>query len=191
MSTVFYFRSDVRMYVCAFLWSIGLVLMFASWNCFAATFLLSPEKIVRQAVVEHLLQSDESLLKNESAISSGNVKDLVRYRLDRGLSKFVTATGTGLTFTKPGRQSERYIDTWVITYRDKKTAQKMSELPVMKSGYFRRTKILTPFSYAVVDRHLVIVFTESAGDGDVVRLIKSIPELLHRQQNQDGLDVKR
>jgi hypothetical protein len=185
MNTVFYFRSDVRVYVRAFLWSIGLVLLFVSWNCFATTPLLSPEKIVRQAVVEHLLQGDESLLKKESVISSGDVKDLVRDRLDHGLLKFVTATGIGLSFTKPGEQGERYIDTLVISYLDKKTAQKMSELPIVRSGYFRHTKVLTLFSYVVVDHRLVIIFTESSGDEDVVRLIRSIPELLDRQQNQE------
>jgi hypothetical protein len=169
-----------------FLWSMGLVLFLASWNCFAATSLLPPEKIVRQAIVEHLLQGDESLLRKEEGImSSEQVKDLVRGRLDHGLLKFVAATGIGLSFTKPGEQGECYIDILVISYLDKKTAQEMANLPIMKSGYFRHTKILTLFSYVIVDHNLVIVFTESSGDEDVVRLIKFIPELFNRQQNKE------
>jgi hypothetical protein len=168
-----------------FLLSIGLSLSLVPGDDFATTLPPSPEKIVRQAVVEHLLQGDESLLKEESVMSSEQVKDLVRDRLDHGLLKFVTATGLGLTFTKPGGEGEWYVDTLAISYVDKKTAQKMTELPIMRSGYFRRTKILTLFSYVVVEHRLVIVFTESSGDEDVVRLIKSIPELLDRQQNQE------
>jgi hypothetical protein len=187
-----YFCSDIRVF-----WRrMGLVLLLASWNYCAAdspaispvTAFLSPGKIVRQAVVEHLLQGDESLLKREIVIRSDDakaVKDLVRYRLDPGLLKSGTVSAFSFVFTKPGAQDERSVATWVITYWDKKTAQRMSELPVMKSDYFRRTKILTLFSSAVVDRHLVIVFTENSGDEDIVRLIKSIPEYLDRQQKQE------
>jgi hypothetical protein len=45
--------------------------------------------------------------------------------------------------------------------------------------------LLVLFFCAVVDHHLVIVFTEHSGAEDVVQLIKSIPGLLYRQQNQE------
>jgi hypothetical protein len=93
MNTCFHFQTDVRV----FWWSMGLVLLFASWDCFAATSLLSPEKIVRQAVVEHLLQGNESLMKKEIVISSDDsksLKDLVRNRLDPDLLRFEMVTAS-------------------------------------------------------------------------------------------------
>jgi hypothetical protein len=44
-------------------------------------------------------------------------------------------------------------------------------------GHFKRTKILTAFSHAATNYKIVIVFTESSGNGKIVGFVKSAPAL--------------
>ena len=86
-------------------------------------------------------------------------------------------TGTDFRFVLSGQDTEAQVAVLVLSYPDKKTVLSMTEKLANRGGYFKRTKILTPFSYASVDNRLVIAFTKNAGNEDVVEFVNEFPEL--------------
>ena len=139
----------------------------------SAAPLIPPDKVIRQVIIENLLDGDAHLFMRETPIASERVVDLVRNHIDSGLiASVLMAEGSEFRFVKPGEHNETHVAVLTLSYRDEKTALKMKAR--VANDYFKRTKILTLFSCVAVGNQLVVVFTEKAGDEDVVKFIKSI-----------------
>ncbi|MBL8484654.1 MAG: hypothetical protein JNJ60_20830 [Rhodocyclaceae bacterium] len=88
------------------------------------------------------------------------------------------ASGSDFRVTGAGANAGAQVALLVVQYRDKKTAADRATSTAALGGYFRRTKILTRFSCAAAGSDLVVAFTESSGNADLVRLVERLPRLV-------------
>jgi len=133
---------------------------------------------IRQALTERLISGTANSSLREKQITSPDVRAILHDNLDPGLlTSVMETTGTDFRFVPSGQDTEAQVAVLVLSYPDKKTVLSMTEKLANRGGYFKRTKILTPFSYASVDNRLVIAFTKNAGNEDVVEFVNEFPEL--------------
>jgi hypothetical protein len=159
---------------------VGIVLFLASCGSIraGAEAIAPPERVVRRALVEHVLDHDENRLASELPSSAGQIREAARKRLGSDLAASATAvSGMDFTFAMPGENAAAlsHVGVWVFSYPEGNTALRMARN--ITDGHFKRTKILTAFSYAVTNDKIVIVFTESSGNGKIVDFVKSAPTL--------------
>ncbi len=157
-------------------WIIAASISFG--NSLQASTPAIPDKIVQQALIERFLSGSENAPLRETTMTKKNIQIVVRNNLDPGLLIPVPEmTGTDFRFIQPGQRDEVHVAVLILSYPDEKTAYRMAKKLVNKGGYFRQTKILTRFSYVPVENQLVIAFTETAGDDEIVKFIDELAGL--------------
>jgi len=147
-----------------------------------------PIEVTRRAIIEQLLDGDASRLKQDAAIETRFIRKLAPKRLRFNIVHSASnISGSVFEFELPhhddGRQRLSRIAIWVFSYRDDAAAIRNAKFikNSCKKGDCFKSKILTVFSYAVVENRVVVIFTENARDESVVTFIESAPNLLTRQ----------
>ncbi|MDR1423164.1 MAG: hypothetical protein LBI92_00940 [Azoarcus sp.] len=170
MKKPFLFREKTTV----FFWGLWLTLFLAPQICFAEYSQMSGNDIniiLRAAVVEDLLGGDENRLSRESVIDIDLMKSLVPIRLDPVLLKCGLEPGIDLGFRRPGRETTGHIANYILLCPNNEIAQAMTKRAALQRGHFK-SKIATPFSWIIIGRRVVIIFTEASLDKELVRWIK-------------------
>jgi hypothetical protein len=133
-----------------------------------------PEDMVRQAIIERLLGNDEQLIRREIPVPVEHIRKIAAERIGVDLPVSTdNISGITFEFTERGvfENNLLYVGAWVFSYVKSEVARNKAKKITGK--HFRKSKILTPFSYFVDDNNIIIVFTESAGNKSVVDFIES------------------
>jgi hypothetical protein len=163
---------------------VWLVMVLMLWgSCLQAGTPTPPVNVIRKALTERLISGTANSSLQENPITSANVRAIVHDNLDSSLLNAVlTTTGTDFRFVPSGQHNEAQVAILILTYADEKAALHMTKKLGSRGGYFKLTKILTRFSCAPDGNQLVIIYTENAGNEDVVKFINEFPELLKTAQ---------
>lgn len=141
-----------------------------------------PINVVRVALTERLSMEAANFPLKESQLTPTDVRAILRDNLDPILlNEIQEATGTDFRFFSSDQQNEAHIAILIITYPDEKTALHMADKLAGIGGFFKRSKILIPFSSAATVEQVVIAFTENAGNEFVVKFIKDLPRLFEKK----------
>ena len=115
----------------------------------------------------------------EVAIPSNAARNIVRERLDpKLLASVKLISGKNFHFTAAGQAANAQIALLVLIYPNETIAKLMANKIASRAGFFRNSKILTPFAYSQFSDQLVITFTENAANDVVVAVVKAFPERL-------------
>jgi hypothetical protein len=148
-----------------------------------AVSVMEPDVIIRQQLINRLLSGGAVSGLRQHEIRTSDVRMIVQRNLDPTMvSTVVDTKGIDFRFPRSGQQTEGQVAVLELHYATSDIALRMARKLNKRGGYFKHTKILTPFSYASVSDLLVIAFTENAGDEEIVRFIKDVPAFL-KQQN--------
>jgi len=129
-----------------------------------ATAMTTHESLVDQ-VAQKLAQERPGNSIERRPFGTAHLTMVIRDRIDaRLLGENPRIEATDLRLTRPDDQHAVAVIT--LTWQAPAIALRQSEWLAART-HFQRSKILTPFSYAVVDDTLVILFTES-GFGDFI-----------------------
>jgi hypothetical protein len=151
-----------------------------SWS--HAASVIEPEVIIRQQLINRLLSGAASSSLREHEMRTSDVRTIVQRNLDPTIvSTVVDTKGIDFRFPRSGQQTEGQVAVLELHYATSDIALRMARKLSKRGGYFKQTKILTPFSYASVSDLLVIAFTENAGDKEIVRFINDVPAFLKQQ----------
>jgi len=141
-----------------------------------------PINAVRTTLTEKLNAEAANSSLKESLLTSTDVRSIVHENLDPGLlNELREGTGTDFSFISSSQNDESHVTILILTYSADKTADQMAERLGKIGGYFRHSKILTPFSYVASGEQVVIAFTENAGNEFVVKFINELPGILKRK----------
>ncbi|XVJ69191.1 MAG: hypothetical protein HEQ39_05725 [Rhizobacter sp.] len=109
-------------------------------------------------------------------LSESEVVGIVSKHLNSALRQSVkSAQGLQFFFPDHGHSGESHLSVVVLSYATSVIATNKAGLLQRQAGYFGRTKILTRFAYAVAGSHVIIVYTESAGNDRLVQLVDQLP----------------
>jgi len=145
---------------------------------------MDPVEIVRNAMIERLLDGNSARLKLETPVDMAFVKKIAPKRL--GSNIVASATGiAGVNFRfeslHQDLQDLPHVEIWVFSYRNNKTALRNAKtIRGLCRGECFRSKLLTFFSYTVVSNKIVIIFTENSGDESIVDFVKSVPKIFDK-----------
>ena len=134
---------------------------------------ITPE-IIPEQLVELLSKTYPGSHITQTPRTSEDLQQIIRTNLS---SKLLDAqpviTGTQYSFvSEPDREAQ--VNLLSLVYPDNDAATRAVTQLSAHKGYFKKTVVLTRFSYATVgDHQLIILFTEQAGDEKLVERIDS------------------
>ncbi|MDR2209332.1 MAG: hypothetical protein LBE22_10225 [Azoarcus sp.] len=142
--------------------------------------------IVRNAMIERLLDGDSTRLKQETPVEGAFVREIAPERLGSNIvNSAFKVTGTKFEFESSEHDIPQHLShvvVWIFSYHDNKSAFRNAKSirSFCKNGNCFKSKILTIFSSTIVENKIVIVFTENSGNENVVSFIKSAPGLFEK-----------
>lgn len=160
---------------CSLIVSVFVVLM--TGGCFAAETPATPTPTLKMRLTECLALGAIPSSIQEISLEPSYVRTIVHDNLNESLLASVkNFSGTDIGFVLTGSQTEAQIALLILEYPDSETAARMSSQLSDRNGYFKNTKILTHFSYTTIGNQLAIVFTESAGNEAVIKIVDECPK---------------
>ena len=146
-----------------------------------------PVGIIRNAIIEKLLDGDSERLKRETPVDAAFIREIAPKRLRFNIAGSTSEiSGTMFEFDPTeydGYQYMSHVVVWVFSYRDDKSALRSAKSVRNSCRYgvcAFRSKIATVFSYAVVKNRVVLVFTEHSLNENVASFVKSASELFDK-----------
>jgi hypothetical protein len=135
-------------------------------------------EMVRAAIIEQLLDGNSAGMKHEIPEDTKFIREIAPRNLGINIvSSAAEVAGTNFRFETSHRLT--HVGVWVFSYHTHVTALRIAESVrgFCKDGCYFKSKILTPFSYAVAGSKVIIIFTENAGNESAVAFVKSAPTL--------------
>jgi len=147
---------------------------------------VEPHEVIRNAIIEQLLDGKDIRLKQETPVDVAFVKNIAQKRL--GYNIVVSSTkiaGTEFYFESSAYEKDQHLlhlGVWVFSYRNNDAALRNAKKNIKGfcKGNCFRTKLLIFFSNTVAANKIIIIFTESSGDKSVIDFVKSAPNLFNR-----------
>lgn len=155
-------------------------MLFASWgllNSFPVQAVSETNiNVFTSLVKEHLIANSEASI-NTMEIPAERTRWVVETHLSPTvLNNTTVESGISLQFTPAHSTYDSNIALLELIYPDATTAARMRE-KMANNRYFTNSKILTRFSCVRDNNHVLIVFTESAGDSTIAAFIEDFPAL--------------
>jgi len=146
-----------------------------------------PIATIRNTIVAQLLDGDHAGIQQEITEDTAFIREIAPKRL--GVDVVSSATevaGVNFRFAAHAQnpQGATHVTVWVFSYPDTMTALRVekSVQGLCRNGcHFRATKLLTPFSCAVVGSQVILTFTEKARDERTVAFVHSVPTLFDKE----------
>ena len=134
-----------------------------------------------------LVQHETSELASPDSIPSKQVYYIIRNHLNSQMTKkLLVVSGVSLRVAARDDAPAFQLALLELVYSNI-TAALWAQQKLPENAYFKVSKILTPFSSAVIDNRLFIVFTETAGNQQALELIKHFPEKWNQKNDSDAL----
>jgi len=146
-----------------------------------------PVGIIRNAIIEKLLDGNGARLKRETPVDAAFIREIAPKRLRFNIVGSTSeVAGTEFEFESSEHDEHQglsHVVVWVFSYRDDKSVFRSVKSIKNSCRYGVCTfmsKIQTVFSYAVVENKVVIVFTEKYVNENVPSFVESAPELFDK-----------
>ena len=146
-----------------------------------------PVEIIRDAIIEKLLDGNGARLKRETPVDAAFIREIAPKRLRFNIVGSTSeVAGTEFEFESAEHDEHQglsHVVVWVFSYRDDKSALRSAKSirNLCRYGVCAFvSKIRTVFSYAVVKNRVVIVFTEKYVNENVPSFVESVLELFDK-----------
>ncbi|MCL2591146.1 MAG: hypothetical protein FWD67_09820 [Betaproteobacteria bacterium] len=146
---------------------------------------VEPFEVVRNAIIEQLLDGKDIRLKQETPVDLAFVKKVAPRRLGYNIVASVTeVAGVSFYFDLSEHEEGQYLShlgMWIFSYSNNEEALRNAKaIKGFCKGDCFRTKLLTFFSKTVVANKVIIIFTENSGNQSVVNFVEIAPKLFDK-----------